>query len=110
VSEARVSTRHGDTGATAAARPDEGPIRVGLIGLGAIGIGIARLAQRNVVTILGALVRDTSRDRGPHAPSVVRSLAELLASSRRSSSKAPAMPRFASTVRRSFAPVVISWP
>ena len=80
MSEARVSTRPVNVGATAAARPGERPIRVGLIGLGAIGIGIARLAGRSdLVTILGALVRDVSLDRGPHAPRVVRSLAELLA-------------------------------
>jgi aspartate dehydrogenase len=58
---------------------DHDPVRAGLIGLGAIGRGIARLARSSGrVEIVGVLVRDPSRDRGPDAPPVVTSLSELL--------------------------------
>ncbi|HEV8534460.1 MAG TPA: aspartate dehydrogenase [Candidatus Limnocylindria bacterium] len=61
-------------------RGDVEPVRAGLIGLGAIGTGIVRLARASsAVTIVGALVRDRTRDRGANVPPVVGSLAELLA-------------------------------
>ncbi|MGH2473200.1 MAG: aspartate dehydrogenase [Candidatus Limnocylindria bacterium] len=55
-------------------------MRAALIGLGAIGRGIVRLARSSGrVEIAGALVREPSRDRGPEAPPIVISLGELLA-------------------------------
>jgi aspartate dehydrogenase len=60
-----------------------GPLRAGLIGLGAIGGGVAAIARErhaDDIEIVGALVRDPARSRGP-APSgpLVRTVAELLA-------------------------------
>ncbi|HEU5422813.1 MAG TPA: aspartate dehydrogenase [Nitrolancea sp.] len=55
------------------------PQRVGLIGLGAIGRSLANLAAgRDDLALVGALVRDTRKDRGVAVP-VVSTLAELLA-------------------------------
>ncbi len=59
-----------------------GPLRVGFIGLGAIGLGVSRLIQRDgsgCVEIVAALVRDPGRQRPAGSPRTVGSLAELLA-------------------------------
>jgi aspartate dehydrogenase len=56
-------------------------VRVGLIGLGAIGAAVARLARAErdpAIEIVGALVRDRARDRGPDLPRTVTTLDALL--------------------------------
>ncbi len=57
------------------------PLRVGLIGLGAIGQAVARLASehRAAVQIIGAVVRDPSRARPDATVPVVPSVSALLA-------------------------------
>lgn len=58
------------------------PLRVGLIGLGAIGQAVARLARERsdgAVAIIGAVVRDPSRPRPGVDVAVVPSLTALLA-------------------------------
>lgn len=57
-------------------------MRVGLIGLGAIGLGVARLARsrpEDGLHVVAALVRDRARPRSDGVPVVVFSLDELLA-------------------------------
>lgn len=55
-------------------------MRVGLIGLGAIGQGVCRLARdRSDVELVGALVRDTARPRTAGTPPAVATLDALLA-------------------------------
>lgn len=55
-------------------------MRVGLIGLGAIGLGISRLARDQVdIVLVGALVRDVARPRPAETPPAVGTLDELLA-------------------------------
>lgn len=57
-------------------------MRVGLIGLGAIGMGVTRLARESAtahIDIVGALVRDIASPRAPDAPPAVATLAALLA-------------------------------
>ena len=57
-------------------------MRVGLIGLGAIGQGVTRLVQEGAggeVAIVGALVRDVARTRPVTVPKVVATLEDLLA-------------------------------
>ncbi len=57
-----------------------GALRVGLIGLGAIGGSVVlRAAQHDDIELVGAVVRDTSRPRPPGSPPVFATLAELLA-------------------------------
>lgn len=56
-------------------------LRVGLIGLGAIGLGVCRLVRDRAageITIVGALVRDPARARPAEAPPTVRRLEDLL--------------------------------
>lgn len=58
------------------------PTRAALIGLGAIGMAVARIVRdghRDEVEIVGALVRDAARGRRAAAPRVVASLEELIA-------------------------------
>jgi aspartate dehydrogenase len=58
------------------------PVRVGLIGLGAIGNGVVRIASEHhpdAIVFVGALVRDTTRRRPGGGPDVVGSIGELLA-------------------------------
>jgi aspartate dehydrogenase len=56
-----------------------GTIRVGLIGLGAIGGSVVkRIGNHPEIELVGALVRDPSRRRPEGAPRVVGSLEELL--------------------------------
>jgi len=56
--------------------------RVGLIGLGAIGLGVLRHVREHAAggfELVGAFVRDPSRQRPPGSPPLVASLADLLA-------------------------------
>lgn len=56
--------------------------RVALIGLGAIGASVVRIAREahpTAVGIVGALVRDAARGRGGHVPPLVTSVDQLLA-------------------------------
>lgn len=58
------------------------PTRAALIGLGAIGMAVARIVREDrsgEIEIVAALVRDTRRDRGAGGPRVVASLDELIA-------------------------------
>lgn len=59
------------------------PLRVGLIGLGAIGQGVTRLIRERglagELVLVGALVRDPTRERPPGSPPVVTALDRLLA-------------------------------
>ena len=58
------------------------PVRVGLIGLGAIGRGVVRLAREGhpgAIVFVGALVRDPARSRSAGGPTVVGSIDGLLA-------------------------------
>src|SRR6266516_2932022 len=53
-------------------------MRVGLIGLGAIGRGVLDLlAGDDAVEVVGALVADPSKPRPPGAPKICASVAEL---------------------------------
>jgi aspartate dehydrogenase len=56
------------------------PLRLGLIGLGAIGGAVAEIASRHAaaVQIVGALVADSQRARPPLAPPVLSRLEQLL--------------------------------
>lgn len=59
-----------------------GPLRVGFIGLGAIGLGVSRLIRRDAsgcIEIVAALVRDPGREREAGSPATVGTLDELLA-------------------------------
>lgn len=58
-----------------------GPLRVGLIGLGAIGRSVVQLAREHAdgeIAIVGALVRDPGRPRAAAGPPIVASLDALL--------------------------------
>lgn len=59
------------------------PLRVGLIGLGAIGQQVARLLHESdagrEITLVAALVRDAARSRPPGSPPLVTSCGQLLA-------------------------------
>src|SRR5687767_14564008 len=57
-------------------------MRVGLIGLGAIGQGLLRLLEKHPddgITVVGALIRDPTRPRASGHPPLVDSAAALLA-------------------------------
>jgi aspartate dehydrogenase len=57
------------------------PVRAGLIGLGAIGRGVVRIAGErhpDAIVFVGALVRDLVRRRAGTGPDVVGSIGELL--------------------------------
>ena len=56
------------------------PLRVGMIGLGAIGGSLVRrAADHDDIELVGAVVRDTSRPRPEGSPPIFATLAELLA-------------------------------
>jgi len=58
------------------------PMRVGMIGLGAIGLAVSRLLRdrgADAFAVVGAVVRDPDRPRPADAPPVAASVSELLA-------------------------------
>jgi aspartate dehydrogenase len=58
------------------------PVRAGLIGLGAIGHGVVRIASERhpgMIVFVGALVRDPTRHRRTDGPAVVGTVQDLIA-------------------------------
>src|SRR6266536_1997295 len=60
----------------------QGPLRVGLIGYGAIAQGVTQLVAEQAATdiiLVGALVRHPTYHRSPESPKIVTKLSALLA-------------------------------